>query len=413
MAACPYDALYIDPDSDTAAKCNYCAHKVEVGLEPACVTVCPEQAIIAGDLEDSASRISRLVSLQQVSVRKPEKGTLPKLYYIDGDTTSLTPGAAPKSDTYLWAERPAAQVANDFPILGGPETARTVYDVSHETPWGGLISLYLWTKSMAAGPIMVSALLLLMGFARAPVLFGIVAPALALFFCFLTTVLLILDLDRPERFLKVLVHPNWRSWLVWGAYVLMLYSGGAAGWLASALTNSGMSLAILLWPTLLLSALTAGYSAFLLAQAKARDLWQSRLLFPHLVVQSFMAGSAMLAVASLFFGFGRGLTDLLLRCLLGGLCVHGILVLSEMAMPHGNQDAAGAVRYMVQGPLSRRVWFGAVFGGIAVPIYLLVYYLGNASAGGLLPLAAAAMSLFGLLAFEDCFIRAGQALPLS
>lgn len=34
--ACPYDALYIDPNSHTAAKCNYCAHRVDVGLEPAC-----------------------------------------------------------------------------------------------------------------------------------------------------------------------------------------------------------------------------------------------------------------------------------------------------------------------------------------------------------------------------------------
>ena len=33
----PYDALYIDPTTQTAAKCNYCAHRVEVGLEPACL----------------------------------------------------------------------------------------------------------------------------------------------------------------------------------------------------------------------------------------------------------------------------------------------------------------------------------------------------------------------------------------
>ncbi|MGH7834088.1 MAG: 4Fe-4S dicluster domain-containing protein, partial [Candidatus Binatia bacterium] len=32
MQACPYDALYIDPRTQTAAKCNFCAHRVEVGL---------------------------------------------------------------------------------------------------------------------------------------------------------------------------------------------------------------------------------------------------------------------------------------------------------------------------------------------------------------------------------------------
>ena len=31
LNACPYDALYIDPNSHTAAKCNFCAHRVEPG----------------------------------------------------------------------------------------------------------------------------------------------------------------------------------------------------------------------------------------------------------------------------------------------------------------------------------------------------------------------------------------------
>ena len=41
MQACPYDSIYIDPDDGTATKCHFCAHRTEVGLEPACVIVCP------------------------------------------------------------------------------------------------------------------------------------------------------------------------------------------------------------------------------------------------------------------------------------------------------------------------------------------------------------------------------------
>src|SRR5262247_935987 len=87
MQACPYDALYIDPNSNTAAKCNFCAHRVEAGTEPACVIVCPTQAILAGDLDDPNSSVARTVATQKVSVRKPEKGTEPKLFYvgIEGD----------------------------------------------------------------------------------------------------------------------------------------------------------------------------------------------------------------------------------------------------------------------------------------------------------------------------------------
>jgi len=68
MQACPYDALYIDPDNNTAAKCNYCAHRVEVGRAPACVDVCPEHAIIAGDMDNPETEISMLLSNPTYSI---------------------------------------------------------------------------------------------------------------------------------------------------------------------------------------------------------------------------------------------------------------------------------------------------------------------------------------------------------
>ena len=111
MQACPYDALYIDPESNTAAKCNFCTHRLEVGLEPSCVVVCPERAIVAGDLDDSASEISRLINRFPVQVRKPEKGTKPKLYYIDGDEAALVPSAAKADGQYLWSGGPAMNEA--------------------------------------------------------------------------------------------------------------------------------------------------------------------------------------------------------------------------------------------------------------------------------------------------------------
>src|SRR5262245_66111347 len=106
MQACPYDALYIDPDTRTAAKCNYCAHRIEVGLEPACVIVCPEQAIIAGDLDDARTPIARLVAREQVNVRKPEQGTRPKVVYVGADASALTPPLQRPAMSYVFGQRP-------------------------------------------------------------------------------------------------------------------------------------------------------------------------------------------------------------------------------------------------------------------------------------------------------------------
>jgi Fe-S-cluster-containing dehydrogenase component len=59
------------------------------------VVVCPAEAIISGDLDDPQSRISRLVGRHQVSVRKPEKHTKPKLYYIAAEAAAIRPEMAP------------------------------------------------------------------------------------------------------------------------------------------------------------------------------------------------------------------------------------------------------------------------------------------------------------------------------
>jgi Fe-S-cluster-containing dehydrogenase component/formate-dependent nitrite reductase membrane component NrfD len=106
MQGCPYDALYIDPNTDTAAKCNYCSHRVDTGREPACVTVCPEDAILAGDLENADSEIARTISREEVQARKPEKGTEPKLVYVDGDEASTTPGTTAREEHYMWSDAP-------------------------------------------------------------------------------------------------------------------------------------------------------------------------------------------------------------------------------------------------------------------------------------------------------------------
>ena len=90
MQACPYDALYIDPMDNTAQKCNYCAHRVDVGLQPACVIVCPEQAIIAGDIDDPATQIGP----QRVWGRRPGRRGTRRIQLSGVDRLSLA-GQAP------------------------------------------------------------------------------------------------------------------------------------------------------------------------------------------------------------------------------------------------------------------------------------------------------------------------------
>ena len=105
MQACPYDALYINPETHVAEKCNFCAHRIEKQMAPACVIVCPVEAIGFGDIDDPDADITKLIAKESATVRKAEKGTKPKVFYIDGDSASLDPGSTAKKDEYMFSEQ--------------------------------------------------------------------------------------------------------------------------------------------------------------------------------------------------------------------------------------------------------------------------------------------------------------------
>jgi len=89
MAACPYGVRYINPKTKIAEKCYWCHHRVDAGLEPACVEACPTDAILFGDLNDPESEISKAVAENAVQVIKPESGTNPYVFYIGLDIESV------------------------------------------------------------------------------------------------------------------------------------------------------------------------------------------------------------------------------------------------------------------------------------------------------------------------------------
>src|SRR5207247_6800971 len=91
MAACPYDSIFINPEDHSAEKCNFCAHRIDMGLEPACVVVCPTQAILVGDMNDENSYVAQIINREPVMVRRPEKETLPKLFYKGAHQATLDP----------------------------------------------------------------------------------------------------------------------------------------------------------------------------------------------------------------------------------------------------------------------------------------------------------------------------------
>lgn len=81
LAACPYGARYIHSDG-YADKCTFCIDRVEQGLDPACVSVCPTRCMHFGDANDPASEVSRLLASRTAHTLIPEAGSRPSVFYL-------------------------------------------------------------------------------------------------------------------------------------------------------------------------------------------------------------------------------------------------------------------------------------------------------------------------------------------
>src|SRR5215471_20237803 len=102
---------------------------------------------------------------------------------------------------------------------------------------------------------------------------NVICPLIALAALAVTGLLLIFDLKRPDRFFYLLTKPNFRSWLVIGAYILMVFGALCVAWLVCGLLYNSVPWELVI-ATAVAAAASACYSAFLFAQAKGRDLWQ-------------------------------------------------------------------------------------------------------------------------------------------
>lgn len=457
--ACPYDAIYIDPDTHTAAKCHYCSHRVDTGLEPACVVVCPEHAIIAGDLDDPASEISRVLAKNNVSVRKPEQGTAPKVFYIEGNDIAMHPTALPRepvgmmfadvlslhpghpvgapgskrddsagsssgSDSRRRPQPQGLDAAGPLQVGGSmaEHMVQVGYNAQHDIQWHWQIPAYLVTKHIAGGSFAFLAMAALLPDSILPfsamAMFG--GGLLAIVMTLVTLVLLVVDLDRPDRFFYLLVRPQWRSWVARAAWILAIFSAVSGLWWATetAFWLGSFATADLVMPfglragfallTLPPAILAAIYTAFLFAQAEGRDLWQSTHLPVQMTAHMLVFGALPFAVTGVMAPSAR------LVLLVAIAASAAITLVSDLAVPHASEVARRAAADITRGRYRAHFWLGGIAMGHIVPLVFVIIaalFAGVAATGAIL--TAGVVLALGHYLYNTAFVMAPQEIPNS
>ena len=126
------DAKWPQFTEGTVQKCTFCAHRVDQGLEPACVVTCPTDARIFGDLEDEESKPSVLIR---------ERDGRPRAGGGGHEAVRLLPGA----------ERSSRNVQQ-------PLIARNEFLIGYtrQREWAWLITAAFFFGSVGAGLFFVS-----------------------------------------------------------------------------------------------------------------------------------------------------------------------------------------------------------------------------------------------------------------
>jgi Fe-S-cluster-containing dehydrogenase component/formate-dependent nitrite reductase membrane component NrfD len=449
MQACPYDSIYLDPETNTAAKCTFCAHRIDVGLEPACVVVCPEHAILAGDLNDPASEISRKLSTAG-NRSQARAGTGPKLFYINGNDWSLHPSAAQAHDSFMWADKITEQNTSTYELpvfpsstktsksgtplrspqeqgrpMNGPiqiggrvaeHMVQTAYNAQHKIQWHWELPSYIVTKNIAGGLFMLLSLGAALGIFAFDSLTFLAAGFTAMAFMLLTVILLIKDLSQPKRFMNILFRPQWKSWVARGAYIMVAFTAvaglwwlleGAAylGWLPIQFIAGIRPLAA--WITFPFALGVVIYTAFLLGQAEGRDMWQNSLLPFQFIAQSMMVASGMFLILNLSVSFPADLHTLLVTLFPASIAINLLLTLAGKFNSFASEVAMLAHREMTHGRFHNHYWWGGITLGHIIPLVLFFAFSTFA-----LPVTVVC-TLVGLFFYEYAFVMAPQHIPNS
>ena len=166
-----------------------------------------------------------------------------------------------------------------------------------EVVWGWIITMNMWSKSIATGVVFVGAYILARHSNSDNKSLKLAMPVLALIFVHITLLFTVLDLHQIFRFWHIFVYPNWTSAITVGAWALTFFVISLFVMVYALIFKKSESLyKSALNFTVVVALPVTLYTAVIMAESTARELWQGPTEVVQMLLAALLAGSATLLI---------------------------------------------------------------------------------------------------------------------
>jgi formate-dependent nitrite reductase membrane component NrfD len=299
--------------------------------------------------------------------------------------------------------------------------------------WGWMITLNMWAKSIGTGVVFVAAFLFYRHKKDDMPNLRWAMPVISFVFLNIFLLFTLTDLHQPYRMLNIFLHPHWTSAITVGAWMASLFTllitilmviGLADGFpdyfkrgckvppVKSLMSFAGTKSATYekLFPFVVFLAIpVTAYTAIIMAESSARELWQAPTEVMQMIWAALMAGSsALILVSGSWSKEARKDVALVLSL---AVFFSFAMYMGEYFFSFKSAEAEATLAYVHSGgAYNVEFWFGMALGFI-VPFFLAVSTMKNDNVT--LLRFAAILSLVGLYMAKDVWLKIPQMLPLS
>jgi len=292
--------------------------------------------------------------------------------------------------------------------------------------WGWMITLNMWAKSIGTGVILVGAFLLYRH--KKEELKGIrwKMPLISFIFLNIFLAFTLLDLHQPLRMINIFLHPHWSSAITVGAWMATLFTGlitimALIGFFDAhpdirrhcPLANLCRKMSPFyekIFPFVVFLAIPVTlYTAVIMAESSARELWQAPTELAQMLLAALMAGSATLILIS--DNWSKEARRDLAIVLAVSVFFSFLMYMGEYFFSFKSAEAEATLEYVHSGGEYNVEFWTAMALGYIIPFFIAISNLREDNR--VLMRFGALLALIGLYLAKDVWLKIPQMLPLS